>query len=110
MNDNTTPQAEIEARARWEDSQRKSLDPSDATACSPSSFPARCPACGKPKADGWVKGYHGWDCGSYSQSHWKLGEELRFVQSIECATDHWKQRALRAEYLLTLIPIPPQNR
>jgi len=28
---------------------------------------------------------------------------------MDCAVDHWKQRALRAEYLLTLIPIPSQN-
>ena len=45
----------------------------------------------------------------YSRSHWNLGDSLNFKQSIACATDHWKQRALRAEYLLTLIPIPPQR-
>jgi hypothetical protein len=38
-----------------------------------------------------------------------LGGELNFQQSVDCAVDHWKQRALRAEYLLTLIPIPSQN-
>lgn len=76
---------------------------------SASAFPAHCPACGKPKAEGWVEGYHGWDCGSYLRSHWKLGDPLNFKQSIECAVDYWKQRAMRAEYLLTLIPIPPQN-
>lgn len=77
---------------------------------SAASFPAQCPACGKPKAEGWVKGWRGWECGSYSRSHDHDRENgLNFRQSIPCATDHWKQRALRAEYLLTLIPILPPN-
>jgi hypothetical protein len=74
------------------------------------SFPEKCPACGKPKAEGWVKGWRGWECGSYSQAHDHHRENgLNFRQSIPCATDHWQQRALRAEYILTLIPIPPPN-
>ena len=68
-------------------------------------FPVVCPLCGKPKADYWVKGWHGWTCGSYAMTH-DASSGLNVQQSIECAVSHWKQRALRAEWLLTLVPVP----
>lgn len=71
----------------------------DPKPCPLSEFPATCPHCGAAKAPGWVKGFHGWTCGSYSQAHHSgyCQEPLNIIQSIECAVTHWRRRAERAE-------------
>lgn len=72
--------------------------------CSASSVPDQCPKCGIERAEGWVHGYRGWKCGTYWQSNSDSTNQLK--QSIECAVTHWKKRALKAEWLLSLITPP----
>jgi len=68
--------------------------------CPLSEFPPTCPHCGAKRADGWVKGYHGWTCGSYSRAHHDVPapQPLNIIQSTDCAVTHWRRRAELAEW------------
>jgi len=78
----------------------------DPTLYGVNDLPSQCPLCGAARKEGYVGGWHGWECGTASHAHHSQKAALNLVQSIPCAVAHWKRRAIKAEYLLSLIPVP----
>lgn len=70
-----------------------------------------CPKCGAVPAEDWIKGSHGWVCGTFFRHHrfsenpttYRQGDQL--TQSIPCAVMHWRVRAEKAEAKLREIAL-----